>query len=129
MENPVKSNVELHTGQKKNDNYKSLLPFDQLADTLPPLKPAHTDKDVHVLTAVLSRSREKAAVVIYCSINASCVEPMRRAAPLFAIGPRDKSAFSGTQTNPGSKLSGVPLGKLDSLRRRTVVLCFYQILR
>lgn len=53
------------------------------------------DKDTNTHPPILlCREKWKAAVVIYCSINASCGKPMRRPAPLFARGPRDNGVFS-----------------------------------
>lgn len=73
-------------------NPTKLLPYHSQQSSHP--KPSDMDKDTHTHTPVLSREKWKAAVVIYCSIKASCGRPMRWPVPLFASGPRDKSEFS-----------------------------------
>lgn len=42
---------------------------------------------------LLCREKQKAAVVIYCSINALCDRPMRRPILLFAHGLGDNGQF------------------------------------
>lgn len=70
----------------------------------------------------LSRAKWKAAVVIYCSINASWGRPMRRPVPLFARGPWDNSEFSALKQLLKENSAAFPGENRSSLKP----VCFLQ---